>query len=378
MSSQRGDDDMKYTFNAEWFDPLASLAKPFLISYFPSNKTAEIFDLKNHRLFLKRSLCENLSLDQFKLGNTVEIYSRAFKLLDYADPFTKSSFEVQKERCCVIIKSEAFDYIGQIYSAFERENLTVAQLRTFRLNVNQLDELFIALSDHPQFEDLLNHLSNDIIVAIDIVGDRCLTHINNLLGPEDPEKARRTAPNSIRAKFGVDWVHNGVYASYDAEETNHMLSFLFASLWPCTAIKTNCTFALILPHVLRNKQLGNVLRDIIEEEGFDVSAMELFILPKKCADDFFRVYHGIWRDYSAKIDEVCSGPCLGLEIRGENAQKTFRQFCGPYDPAIAKLLAPNSLRALYGENRTRNGIHCTDVVEDTVLECEYFFDFLQV
>ena len=43
------------------------------------------------------------------------------------------------------------------------------------------------------------------------------------------------------------------------------------------------------------------------------------------------------------------------------------------DSEIAKSLRPNSLRAKFGVDRVKNAIHCTDLPEDGVLECEYFF-----
>ena len=73
------------------------------------------------------------------------------------------------------------------------------------------------------------------------------------------------------------------------------------------------------------------------------------------------------------VEHLSCGPCIALEIRQENAVKSFRQLCGPMDPEIAKNLRPNTIRAKYGKDRVMNGIHCTDLEEDGVLEVEYFF-----
>ena len=56
---------------------------------------------------------------------------------------------------------------------------------------------------------------------------------------------------------------------------------------------------------------------------------------------------------------------------------SFRKLCGPHDPDQARELKPSSLRAQFGIDKIRNGVHCTDLVEDGVLECEYFFCILQ-
>ncbi len=44
---------------------------------------------------------------------------------------------------------------------------------------------------------------------------------------------------------------------------------------------------------------------------------------------------------------------------------------------MAKTVRPKSLRAVYGKDKGKNGVHCTDLPEDGVLEVEYFFNILQ-
>jgi len=50
--------------------------------------------------------------------------------------------------------------------------------------------------------------------------------------------------------------------------------------------------------------------------------------------------------------------------------------CGPHDPDIAKTLRNGTIRAKFGLDRVRNAVHCTDLSEDGILECEYFFKVL--
>ncbi len=50
----------------------------------------------------------------------------------------------------------------------------------------------------------------------------------------------------------------------------------------------------------------------------------------------------------------------------------FRDFIGPLDPELAKAARPQSIRAIYGENKVKNGVHCTDLTEDGDLEVRSF------
>lgn len=74
---------------------------------------------------------------------------------------------------------------------------------------------------------------------------------------------------------------------------------------------------------------------------------------------------------------MSSAPCVALEIRGENIVETFRDFCGPFDVAVAQKLRPDTVRARYGTSNLMNAVHCTDCPEDGELESQYFFRKLQ-
>ncbi|CAF4219981.1 unnamed protein product, partial [Rotaria magnacalcarata] len=44
---------------------------------------------------------------------------------------------------------------------------------------------------------------------------------------------------------------------------------------------------------------------------------------------------------------------------------------------IARHIRPRTLRAIYGKDKVKNAVHCTDLAEDTTLEIEYFFRILE-
>lgn len=64
------------------------------------------------------------------------------------------------------------------------------------------------------------------------------------------------------------------------------------------------------------------------------------------------------------------------QVSGNDALETFRSYCGPADPVIAKHLFPDSIRAHFGTNKVQNAVHCTDLQEDSPLELQYFFELL--
>jgi nucleoside-diphosphate kinase len=63
-----------------------------------------------------------------------------------------------------------------------------------------------------------------------------------------------------------------------------------------TAIMNNCSLCLIKPHMLTSGLAGQLI-DIIIQEGFEISAMEMFYLNTGTAEEFYDVYKGVLPEY---------------------------------------------------------------------------------
>lgn|SRR6218665_921611 len=71
--------------------------------------------------------------------------------------------------------------------------------------------------------------------------------------------------------------------------------------------------------------------------GFEITAMTMFALEKTHAEEFLEVYRGVVQEYPSVVSELCSGPCIAMEIRAQDAARTFREFVGPADPVRSRL-----------------------------------------
>lgn len=121
--------------------------------------------------------------------------------------------------------------------------------------------------------------------------------------------------------------------------------------------------------------LGKILI-AIRDACFGMSAIQMFNLDRANVEEFYEVYKGVVSEYNDMVTELCSGPCVAIEIQQSNPTKTFREFCGPADPEIARHLRPETLRAIFGKTKVQNAVHCTDLPEDGLLEVQYFFKIL--
>jgi len=143
-----------------------------------------------------------------------------------------------------------------------------------------------------------------------------------------------------------------------------------------TAVLDNCTLGIVKPHAVGQGLVGKIVDDILQR-GFEISALQLFREDRANVEEFLEVYKEVVPEYNDMVSQLLDGPMLVMEIRAEDAVASFREFVGPSDPAIGRVLRPHTLRAKYGHDKIRNAIHCTDLPEDGGLDVEYFFRILQ-
>jgi nucleoside diphosphate kinase len=73
-----------------------------------------------------------------------------------------------------------------------------------------------------------------------------------------------------------------------------------------------------------------------------------------------------------------SGRVLALALRRDGAIRAWRALCGPTDNEEAKRVAPTSIRALYGIDKTRNAVHGSDSEESAERELRLVFNTFAV
>jgi nucleoside-diphosphate kinase len=144
-----------------------------------------------------------------------------------------------------------------------------------------------------------------------------------------------------------------------------------------SSVPTNATLCLLKPHILRNGEASACISEIVSA-GFQIEAFLSVHLSLDILEHMFEVYRGIYPSYNKMVEHMCSGPCLAVMVTSTSGDSVadFRDFCGPFDSKLAKLLRPKSLRAQFGMDTIYNAVHCTDLPEDGQMECEYIFQTL--
>ncbi len=60
----------RYVFLCDWYDESAALIRQYMLTFYPRDRSIEMYDMKNKRLFLKRSEY-GLTLEQIYRGATL-------------------------------------------------------------------------------------------------------------------------------------------------------------------------------------------------------------------------------------------------------------------------------------------------------------------
>ncbi|KAG2457095.1 NDK7 kinase, partial [Polypterus senegalus] len=251
----------RFAFLAEWYDPNAALLRRYQLLFYPRDGSVEMFDVKNQRIFLRRTKYDCLHLEDLFVGNRLNIFSRQLHLIDYGDQYTASKLGSKKQRTLAMIKPDAVAKMGTIIQLINDAGLTItkAKMTTFSSN-------------------LLQFITSGPIIAMEIFGDEAVAAWRRLIGPTDSSAARTEAPDSVRAKFGTDGTKNAAHGSDSIASAARELEFFFPSTVAHGPINTatyhHCTCCIIKPHAVAEGLTGNILNAILDA-GFQITALQM-------------------------------------------------------------------------------------------------------
>ena len=132
---------------------------------------------------------------------------------------------------------------------------------------------------------------------------------------------------------------------------------------------------MIKPHAIAEGKAANIVKRL--QQDCEITAIEQVQLTKEDGSEFLECYKEVLGEYRATLSEMTSGPIIAVEVCGDDSVAQLRKIAGPYIVEIARALAPNSIRAKFGNSDLENAVHVTDLVIDGKLECNFFFRVLK-
>uniref|UniRef100_A0A8C7A0K6 DM10 domain-containing protein n=1 Tax=Nothoprocta perdicaria TaxID=30464 RepID=A0A8C7A0K6_NOTPE len=240
----------------------AALFRRYELLYYPKDGSVEMYDVKNHRTFLKRTKYDSLHLEDLFVGNKITVFSRHLSLVDYGDQYTARKLGSRKERTLALIKPDAVPKLGELIDIIINAGFTITKAKM--MIYIGLENYFIPCPGHWLLllfcSELLQFVTSGPVVAMEILGDDAVSKWKTLLGPANSAVAQTDAPDSIRANFGHDGLRNAAHGPDSVASAARELELFFPSSGgrgPVNSAQfTNCTCCVIKPHAVNEGKQG--------------------------------------------------------------------------------------------------------------------------
>eukprot|EP01084_Bolivina_argentea_P181847 314024_1 len=325
-------DEVPLSVIVSWFDPLPQLTREYLLKYWVGTNEVEMVDLKTRKLFLRRTPCSRtISLKDLYASNILLLHGRELKVEGPGDKQTAAQLEAEMASVGVVLGASLVERgsPGKVLDMLTSSGLSLTMLKTFQLGREEA----LRLADELKAPSATEALQEGTILVMELRGN--------------------SAQRKVREVFSTnEWSGDAWWAPGEGVSSLLLHPGGIATKHSTTAVYDNCTCCVIKPHAVRAGLAGKII-DAISCQGYHISAMQMFHLDRLAASQFYEIYKGILQEYKEMVDEAIVSPCIALEIRAEDAVRTFRKSAGPWDVEVAKELRPGSLRAIYGSDRVK-------------------------
>jgi len=132
------------------------------------------------------------------------------------------------------------------------------------------------------------------------------------------------------------------------------------------------TFAIIKPNSVRTGKTGPILA-MINEAGFEISAMKMVRMTIQQAEFFYSVHRGK-PFFESLVEFMTSGPVIVMILKHKNAVEEFRRLIGATNPEDAE---PGTIRKIYAVSVQMNAVHGSDSDENARKEADFFFSTIE-
>ena len=132
------------------------------------------------------------------------------------------------ERTLSIVKPDAVakNVIGEIYSRFEKNGLSIVAAKMLRLSRQQAEGFYAEHKGRPFFPALIDFMTSGPVTVQVLDGENAIAMNRQLMGATNPKEADA---GTIRADFADSIDANAVHGSDSAESAAREISYFFAS-----------------------------------------------------------------------------------------------------------------------------------------------------
>lgn len=121
-----------------------------------------------------------------------------------------------QESTLIVIKPDGVKrkLVGEILSRFEKKGFIIKELKSFKFDNQKAEEFYSVHSDKPFFNELVNFIASNMVVACIIEGYNAINTTRLMIGST---RSFDAAPGTVRGDFGLGLTENIIHASDSAE-----------------------------------------------------------------------------------------------------------------------------------------------------------------
>ncbi len=137
------------------------------------------------------------------------------------------------ERTLSIIKPDAVakNVIGEIYSRFEKNGLSIAAAKMVQLSNEKAEGFYAEHKERPFFPDLIKFMTSGPVTVQVLEGEGAVAKNRELMGATNPKEADA---GTIRADFAESIDANAVHGSDSPESAAREISYFFDDAELCS------------------------------------------------------------------------------------------------------------------------------------------------
>ncbi|XP_024919437.1 thioredoxin domain-containing protein 3 homolog isoform X2 [Cynoglossus semilaevis] len=148
------------------------------------------------------------------------------------------NFFFPMQRTLAVIKPDAMEEHKEgILEEIQATGFTVAQLKETVLSKEMAEEFYKEHRGKPFFEQLVEFMCRGPCTMLVLTKENAVEEWRAMMGPTDPEQAKVTSPNSLRARFASSILHNSVHGASNEQHAEEKIGFIFGEI--CTDAESN-------------------------------------------------------------------------------------------------------------------------------------------
>ncbi|XP_076450958.1 thioredoxin domain-containing protein 6-like isoform X17 [Babylonia areolata] len=134
------------------------------------------------------------------------------------------------QQTVAMIKPDAMGTKDAIIDKIHQAGFRIAARKETTITRDIAEQFYDDQKDKEYFNDLVESMTSGPTMFMVLSKEDAVEGWRKEIGPTDPEQAKEQAPDSLRAQFGHDILHNAVHGASSVEEANRKIEAVFGGL----------------------------------------------------------------------------------------------------------------------------------------------------